>query len=235
MSEFNEWLQSRLTSHGYPTGVIDGVVGPITIGALKAFERANGFPVDGTADSQVIAALRGTSSGDTGPDLERDDDPVAKIVRNHWPRQRDVSRFYGKVGTNQTRVALPFHMKLAWDKKVTVSRITLHEKVADSAARCFERIADAYTPEQISDIGIDIFGGSLNVRKMRGGSRYSMHSWGIAIDFDPERNRLRWKSNRARLAQPDAETFWRIWEDEGWVSLGRTWGKDFMHVQAARL
>ena len=69
MSEFNEWLQSRLTSHGYPTGVIDGVVGPITIGALKAFERANGFPVDGTADSQVIAALRGTSSGDTGPDL----------------------------------------------------------------------------------------------------------------------------------------------------------------------
>ena len=40
---------------------------------------------------------------------------------------------------------------------------------------------------------------------------------------------------RPRLAQPDGETFWKLWEDEGWVSLGRARNYDWMHVQAARL
>ena len=74
-----------------------------------------------------------------------------------------------------------------------------------------------------------------HVRKMRGGSSYSMHSWGIAIDFDPERNQLKWGKDRARLAQPDAVEFWRCWEAEGWVALGRARDYDWMHVQAARL
>jgi hypothetical protein len=70
---------------------------------------------------------------------------------------------------------------------------------------------------------------------MRGGNSYSMHSWGIAIDFDPERNRLNWNSGEARLAKPDCIPFWQAWEAEGWVSLGRTRDFDWMHVQAARL
>jgi hypothetical protein len=70
---------------------------------------------------------------------------------------------------------------------------------------------------------------------MRGGDRWSMHSWGIAIDFDPTRNSLHADHTQARLAQPDCNEFWRIWEDEGWVSLGRARDFDWMHVQAARL
>lgn len=233
---FEAWLQSRLTAHGFPCGVIDGIVGDKTIRALKAFEKAKGLPVDGTADPRVVEALRASSSNGGGRMPERDEpaDP-SPVVKNVWPRQSAVPAFYGAVGTHQARVALPFRMKLAWDKSVTVTSMTLHEKVADSAARCFERIADAYDEKARADLGLDLFGGSLNVRKMRGGSSYSMHSWGIAIDFDPERNQLKWGRDRARLAKPDALTFWRIWEDEGWVSLGRARGYDFMHVQAARL
>ena len=70
---------------------------------------------------------------------------------------------------------------------------------------------------------------------MRGGTQYSMHSWGIAIDFDPERNQLNWGRDRARLAAADCVPFWDIWEAEGWVSLGRARNFDWMHVQAARL
>ncbi len=81
----------------------------------------------------------------------------------------------------------------------------------------------------------DQFGGSLNVRRIRGGKSWSMHSWGIAIDFDPANNQLRWGRDRARFAKPEYEAFWAAWEEEGWVSLGRTRNFDWMHVQAARL
>ena len=41
---FEQWLQSRLTAHGYPVGVIDGKLGPISVAALKAFQSAKGIP-----------------------------------------------------------------------------------------------------------------------------------------------------------------------------------------------
>jgi hypothetical protein len=62
-----------------------------------------------------------------------------------------------------------------------------------------------------------------------------MHSWGIAIDFDPMRNQLKWGRDKARLAKPDAKKFWQAWERQGWVSLGRRKNYDWMHVQAAEL
>ncbi len=151
-----------------------------------------------------------------------------------WPRQPQARVYFGAVGKNQTMLVLPFKMKLAWDKRRTIEKFSIHEKAHDSAARCFARIADAYDDKQRAELGIDLFGGCLNVRPMRGGSEYSMHAWGIAIDFDPERNQLKWDKRRARLARPDAETFWTIWEDEGWTSLGRTRDFDWMHVEATR-
>jgi hypothetical protein len=113
--------------------------------------------------------------------------------------------------------------------------MTVHKLVAPSAIKVLQNIANAYSASEMHDIGIDLFGGSLNVRKMRGGSNYSMHSWGIAIDFDPERNQLKWGRDKARLAMPDAVPFWVAWESEGWLSLGRARNFDWMHVQAARL
>ena len=82
---------------------------------------------------------------------------------------------------------------------------------------------------------MELFGGSLNVRRMRGGSAWSIHSWGCAIDFDPERNQLRWKKPKAVLSSAECADFWHFWEEEGWVSLGRARNYDWMHVQAARL
>lgn len=236
---FEAWLQSRLTAHGFPVGAITGVVDQITVDALKAFEKRNKLPVNGTADAQVVEMLRKPASTIPAKDIatlpDRDADEPSPVLKTIWPRQSGVSSYYGAVGTNQVMVALPFPMRIAWDKSNTIQRISLHEKVAESASRCFERIADAYTEAKRKDLGIDLFGGSLNVRRMRGGSAYSMHSWGIAIDFDPERNQLKWGRDKARLGKPDAETFWRIWEDEGWLSLGRARNYDWMHVQAARL
>lgn len=226
--EFPFWLQSRLTAHGFPVGQIDGVIGPITTAAIKAFQASRGIEPSALANTATVEALRATSSAVPA-------DPARASIKEQWPTQKDVPAFYGAVGTNTVAVEIPFEMRLAWDKSVRVRKITLHKKVAASAGRVFEKIADIYTPKERSAIGLDIFGGSLNVRKMRGGNSYSMHSWGIAIDFDPERNQLNWGRDRARLALADAGGFWRAWEAEGWLSLGRARNYDWMHVQAARL
>lgn len=237
---FEKWLQSRLTAHGFPCGAIDGDIGPLTIAALKAFERSRGFPVDGTADDRVVAALRLSAStlpaGVTRPD-DLSEAAIQKInlVPQTWPRQADVPAFFGAVGTRQTLIEIPFDMVLAWDRGTRARRMSLHEKVAPSALRVLERVAQLYSAKERAELGLNLFGGSLNVRRMRGGSAYSMHSWGIAIDFDPERNQLNWKRPRARLSHEDAVPFWKAWEAEGWLSLGRARNFDHMHLQAARL
>lgn len=238
---FEQWLQSRLTAHGFPVGPIDGVIGPTTTKAIRAFEAAKGMPVDGKADDKVVAALRLPASAvsdalkATLPDRDATPVDVRPSPRSIWPRQSEVPAFFGKVGETQTSIEIPFDMFLAWDKSARVRKMTLHRKVAASALHVLEQTAVDYSASERTALGLHLFGGSLNVRRMRGGSAYSMHSWGIAIDFDPERNQLSWKRPRARLSHPDADLFWRRWEAEGWVSLGRVRDFDWMHVQAARL
>lgn len=235
---FEQWLQSRLTAHGYPVGIIDGKIGSITIAALKAFQKARGLPVTGIGDEKTVAALRLSSTASVPAIPIRDTTPPGEVFqpsKTVWPRQADVPSFFGTVGENQTSIEIPFDMWLAWDKGTRIRKITVHKRVAESAERTFHKIEKIYSATERKTIGIDLFGGSLNVRKMRGGSSYSMHSWGIAIDFDPERNQLKWGRDKARLAKPDAVPFWVAWESEGWLSLGRARNMDWMHIQAARL
>jgi hypothetical protein len=204
---------------GIDVGQVDGLMGPQTSYAFAVYAHRNwGAP------SPMMAA-RAT------------DPPTAEPAGAApvWPRQADVEEYFGPIGAAQKRLILPFPMKLAWDRSKVVRSFLVHEKVHDSARRCFARIAAAYDAARREETGIDLFGGAFNVRKMRGSERWSMHSWGIAIDFDPDRNGLHSTQATARLAQPDCEAFWRIWEEEGWVSLGRTRNFDWMHVQAARL
>lgn len=228
-------IQQQLIKAGFPMiGGADGKFQRHSKEALMRFQAANGLKIDGLYGDATKAVLFPETVPDRG-DMELPTFPPSKSTELDWPRQAECIKFYGGVGLHQTTLTLPYNMRIAWDKNKTINKITVHEKVHDSARRCFYRIADAYDENTRKTIGIDLFGGSLNVRKMRGGNSYSMHSWGIAIDFDPERNQLKWGRDKARLAKTDAETFWRIWEDEGWVSLGRARNFDWMHVQAARL
>lgn len=226
-------IQKKLKSLGFDPGALDGKSGAGTVKAIKAFQVANGLAADGRVGPLTLAAL----FPDDAMETQDATAPVAEPSGNSgtWPKQVDCMKFYGGVGLFQKKLALPFPMRLAWDKRVTVKGISVHEKVHDSAGRAFAVIAQKYNEKARKELGLDLFGGSLNVRKMRGGSSYSMHSWGIAIDFDPERNQLKWDRKTARLAKPDAEEFWKAWEAEGWISLGRQRNFDWMHIQAARL
>ncbi|MDE4059782.1 M15 family metallopeptidase [Phaeobacter gallaeciensis] len=153
-------------------------------------------------------------------------------------RQADMAEKFGPAGSARCTagvVRVPWRMVLAWDGAEQITEFKCHELVAASAQRAFDRIAAAYSPVQIRDLGLHLYGGCFNYRTKRGGTSLSTHAYGLAIDFDPARNRLKWGADRARLAQRDATPFWQAWEAEGWTSLGRARNFDWMHVQAVAL
>ena len=168
----------------------------------------------------------------------RDDEGTGGLVSTSGAplqTQSELVKYYGNVGENQTKVKVPYPLKLAWKTSTVVNRFTCHEKVADSISRVLTRVADHYGDDKIKALGLDLWGGCLNVRAMRGGTKYSTHSWGMAIDWHPAENRLRWDRTRATLARADYDVWWKLWEEEGWTSLGRARDYDWMHVQYARV
>lgn len=251
-------LQQYLTDSGHPCGPIDGIIGGLTRAAVHQLLEARNIPNFKSWGNkrQLVAANQlfyldqgidtGAIDGLIGPQTRyaheewirrsRDIELPIELVKHQptaWPREKDVPSFFGPVGENQTMLKLPYPMKLAWDRKKVITEISIHKKVADSALRALTRIHEYYGVNKPA--GIDLFGGCLNVRKKRGGSSWSMHAWGIAIDFDPDNNQLSWPASKARLAKPEYNFFWQAWYDEGWISLGRERNYDWMHVQAARL
>lgn len=51
-------LQERLTAAGFDTGGADGKIGPLTVAAVKAYQRSNGQVPDGYASPDILDALR---------------------------------------------------------------------------------------------------------------------------------------------------------------------------------
>jgi hypothetical protein len=165
----------------------------------------------------------------------RVDERPGNITDTRWPTRAEANQFYGQPGHNWVRMPVPYEMRLAWDPDTKLKSFFINAACRYSAEHCLEQIAKEYDAESRQALGIDLFAGCGNVRKIRGGSALSTHSWACAIDFDSIRNRLKWGSDQARLAKPDAEPFWKIWEREGWISLGRERNYDWMHVQAMQL
>ncbi len=231
-SEILTQIQETLKERGIYDGPVNGKLDDDTRAAVRGFQRMNGLNDDGIPGKKTQNKLW------PEPIVERVEPlpaPVVVAAANQWPTEAGVQQFYGTRGQNQAMLQLPFSMRLAWDRRKTVRRMSCHEKIHDALERIFKNTLAEYGEQKITDLGLNIFSGCLNVRKKVGGNSWSMHSWGIAVDIDNERNQLKWNHTRAELAKPVYEPFWKIVEAEGALSLGRVKDFDWMHFQFARL
>ena len=256
------FIQEQLKRDGFLPGPVDGLLGPKTINALNKVDGLDpkfstkrkviayiqltaqkagieSGPIDGYWGPQTLHALESLQHLiETGnePEVWRPEDLPEKNP-NKWPKQttKELNKFYGKVGANQVNIELPYPHRFSWKKDKIITRFKCHKKVEASMKRVLTRVFDHYGLEQIKELKLDIWGGCLNVRKKRGGNTYSTHSWGIAVDYDPDKNQLKWGRDKASFANPEYDKWWEYWESEGWVSLGRTRNFDWMHVQAAKI
>lgn len=207
---------------GAGPGDIDGYWGQLTSNAFEdlAYLRDHGRLPASWRDEEDNNA---TTPSDTNP--------------YGWPKESHaaLTAFYGPHGDAGALVPVrcPWPLQIAWEPYTPVRAISCHRKVADSLRTVLDAVHRHYGEAELKQLRLDRFGGCYNNRKMRGGDRWSTHAWGIAIDWDPERNALKWKKDSASLASPEYNDWWAIWEREGWYSLGRKKDYDWMHVQAA--
>jgi len=147
----------------------------------------------------------------------------------------EIVKKYGKPNETGegylTTILLPYPMRLAWDLDTKVSKMRCHKLAAEAFLNVFNDLLAHYGMKEIERLGIDLFGGCFNYRKMRGGSEWSKHSWAIAIDLDPARNKLKETAKTARFARPEYQPMIDIFYNNGFISLGIEKNYDWMHFE----
>jgi len=151
---------------------------------------------------------------------------------NPWPKsdQASLRAFYGEPGDESNLVSITFPYAMFYGGKL-VTKTRVNKKCADSLLRVLTSIRDIMPFNQsIKDEAQD-YGGVFNFRLKRGGSSYSLHAYGAAIDLDADDNTFRdsWPM-KADMPLEIMEAFAK----EGWIAAGAFWGYDAMHFQATR-
>lgn len=121
---------------------------------------------------------------------------------------------------------LPAPLFLAWSPETMVTRIRVHKLTVDVWAEFYEQVNDADLWTYLNP-----FGGGYADRAQRGSAtKPSLHSWGLANDHDPNRNKMGAKS-------------WRMPQEVVVIGekCGLTWGgrfksprNDSMHWQIGK-
>ena len=159
---------------------------------------------------------------------------------NHiLPTYAEISSVYGRIEdikSNIVEVLVPYPHYLAWNPTKQAVKVKCHKLVADRYRTVLEEVLEEYGQEAIVNLHLDQFGGCFSdpPRKMRGGNLLSVHSWGIAFDYDPIRNQLKMDKTVAEFARAEYDAWRRIWRDNGAVSLGEVRDYDWMHFQLSK-
>jgi hypothetical protein len=150
-------------------------------------------------------------------------------------KTKEIITKYGKPNTTGegylVTIQLPYPMRIAWDTDTTVSKMRCHKLVADRFLAVFNELMRVYGYEKIKELGIDLFGGCFNFRKMRQANEWSTHSWAIAIDLDPARNGMNTVKAKAQFGKPEYKPMLEVFKKHGFEWGGDLWGKDCMHFQ----
>ena len=209
-------IQNRLNELGFGPLTVDGKTGPATTNAIKLFQCKNNLKVDGIAGPKTLALLF----------------PSMPVPKGTLMSTSEIMSKYGAPGDkNLVKITLPFPLRISWDLQYSIDSFMCHKLVAEKMVKVFEDLLAHYGLAEIQRLGIDLYGGCYAYRKMRNGTDWSRHAWGIAIDLDPARNPLKATSKTAQFAKPEYKAMIDIFYKNGFVGLGREKNYDWMHFQ----
>lgn len=176
---------------------------------------------------------------------------IPVIAHPQWPAQSDVATYFGKIEIGEngkptdrwersflTSIEPPYPMRfpLSWEGVAgqPVRRIVCHKSVAKTLNAILGEIFRLYgnDPGKVRAAKMDLYGGCYVFRPKRSGKSLSMHSYGIAIDLDPDTNSYGrpWKDGTGMMPAEVVDIF----EAAGW-SWGGLWKTgDAMHFQATQ-
>lgn len=204
--------------------VADGIIGNKTISAILNKLNLNTKTTENIANTLEQEYIN-------KPIKFTQIDYIAKPVRQSILRKGTSA--FGKAGneSNLVSVKVPENYPLKYAGQ-RVKSIRVHKLAADRLEAALNDIINHYGDdiEKVAP-GACAYDGSYNFRSTRNGSSQSIHSWGLAIDFDAAHNGLKTPWKNARFSQPIYKPFLDILEYHGWLSLGRRDGRDGMHVQ----
>lgn len=109
-----------------------------------------------------------------------------------------------------SRAPLPFPIPLSWDRTKQATSLYCHRKLAPVLADVFREIRRRNLQGKL-----ETFGGCFNFRAKRSSSKLSTHTWGIAIDLNPETNPM---GKPGRMPEGIVRAF---------RDFGFTWGGDW--------
>lgn len=141
---------------------------------------------------------------------------------------------YGQPGdpSQLTIIQLPYRMRIAWDTKTEVTRIQCHKLIAVPLTEVFKDILAHYGYEKLKALGIDLYGGCVNVRTQRGSkTKWSRHAWGIAIDLSPQLNGLKTTWLKSQFSKPEYKAMIDIFYKHGFINYGIERNFDPMHFE----
>lgn len=213
---------------------VDGKWGPKTRAAvaaelgckddLKTIQSFVGAKADGVIGPKTLAAIADKL------DIYNPESPFLRqsVIRTN-------KSAYGKAGDESNMVYVKPPYPIYYEGKVYPHGVRVHKLVADSLKNVFDELLATYGASAIHGLHMDVYGGGYVNKITTGGSLPSMHAYGLAIDWWPERNSYKTKSPQAGFSRPEYNAWWDIWEKHGWISLGRERNYDWMHIQAAKL
>ena len=216
---------------------------------IKNIQKAVGSYADGVIGTKTLTAIINKLQSKTSTTKKMEIDPLIKkyiekpisFTKVNYKAQpvkqsaiRSGNSIFGKAGDESVLVSVPVpaNYPLKYDGK-QVKSIRIHKLAADRLEAALKDIINHYG-EDIEKVapGACVYDGSYNFRKTTGTSSYSIHSWGLALDFDAANNTMKMSAPKARLSQDIYKPFWDILEYHGFNSLGRRGNYDWQHCQA---
>lgn len=167
----------------------DGVIGPKSVKAIAAWQKAHGLDVDGYAGHDTLTAMFGQDIRENVPDKQEGGSGSGTgAVEMPFKRPNGLSEIQGVFGKPGTSIG-SFSMRAgAGGKKINVP---CHKKVGPILQAIFDDIFAAGLSSHIHS-----YDGCYVYRTKRKNSKsWSTHAWGIAIDINASSNPMTSKAN----------------------------------------